>query len=102
MTLDDAEEGWHVRAYWNGDTWNGFIEPGFDTNALREVARRFPQLVQVASDGTASIFDEYEGGHTVLLPMTLETDEGELTLHFFPGWCWFLVGACENLDEVRT
>ncbi|KAA0178799.1 hypothetical protein FX016_22975 [Cupriavidus gilardii] len=99
VTLDDAEHDWHVLAYWDGQEWNGFVEPGFTVDALREISRRYPELVQVQDDGTALVCDEVDG-KAILAPATIETEAGPRALHFFPGWCWYLAAANDNIQEM--
>lgn len=99
VTLDDAEQDWHVSAYWDGRIWNGFVEPGFTIDALREIARRYPELVQIADDDTVFVCDEIDG-KAMLSSATIETDAGALRLHLFPGWCWYLAVDDNNLEEM--
>lgn len=89
VTLDDDATDWAVPAYWNGEVKNGFVEPFFTLDAMKEIARRYPELLTY--DPHKGFLSLDEGAAQAMEPRLVDAGEfGSVSLFQFDGWCWFL------------
>ncbi|MFC4484290.1 hypothetical protein [Cupriavidus campinensis] len=89
VTLDDDTSEWAVAAYWNGELKNGFVEPCFTLDAMKEIARRYPELLTYNSQKGFLTLDE-EAARAVEPRLVDAGEYGSVSLFQFDGWCWFL------------